>query len=320
MQATKEMLTEWKRLYLKTHTYPSTETYYSFLKRYVGDNGIEINQNTVDKFRENNMSYPASASLKTFCKFLFRKYSFPEDILNIRYDKSKQSARFPKSIPLTDVELLINNMESLKTKVLTRFIFECGLRLSESLSLLWQDINFSEWINNKNDYGKVTILKTKRGKFRTIPISPGLMQLMYSVSKLKTPAGVPTGNLIFDFGASNFITRPENSNEKNLYDYICYAENFYRGELYKISKLMLNRRISPHYLRHSRSQILLDRGFSLDSLKSFLGHVSIASTEVYAQASSEKVKRELMAYDILTRKNETAKQPITATAEEQKQV
>jgi site-specific recombinase XerD len=46
----------------------------------------------------------------------------------------------------------------------------------------------------------------------------------------------------------------------------------------------LNRRgISPHTLRHTKAMHLLQAGVPLITIKDFLGHVDVKSTEVYIQ-------------------------------------
>jgi integrase len=297
----KEEVDNWKRWYLSQgHTYPSTMTYYSFIKRYVGDEGIEITQKNVDHFRLSNMSCPCSGALKSFFYYLVRTNKSEDYILNIRFDRNKQTKRFPNSLTFIEVQKLIKNMCSLKTKILTIFIFELGLRLSEALKVKWEDFNWLEWISNKEDFGKVNLKNTKRGKFRVPPVKSELMQLLYNdtISSRKTQEGIPIGSVVFNFGIETYINRKDSNLEKNLYDYILYAENVYRKELYKVSLKVLGRRINPHILRHSKAQILIDNGMPIDSLKELLGHEKISSTEIYAQASPTKVKKDLLAYDI----------------------
>ena len=82
----KEWVEEYKKWWLSQgHTLTSTLMYVSVIRRYVGDKGIELNQKTVDKFRENHMNTVSSGALKSFFRFLVRKKQFDDDILNIRF-------------------------------------------------------------------------------------------------------------------------------------------------------------------------------------------------------------------------------------------
>lgn len=301
MRATLQQADLFMKWYLKQgHSYASAQEYYNNITRFIGRNnhqGKEINQKTVDAFRRKAMRTTTSGALKKFFYYLVRHHDFPEQILNIRFDRNKQTKQYPKSIPPKEVQIIINKMPSLKHKIMTLFIFELGLRISEALKIKWEDFNWSEWLDNKEEYGKVAIKNTKRGKFRTLPVKPKLMSILYNVAPTKSSAGIPLGHVVFDFGIEDYVKNKNNPAERNIYLYLHKSSCYYREMIYKITKEALNKRVSPHQLRHSKAQFLLDSGMPLDSLKFLLGHEKISSTEIYAQASSEKVKRDLMAYD-----------------------
>jgi len=56
--------------------------------------------------------------------------------------------------------------------------------------------------------------------------------------------------------------------------------------------------LSPHVLRHSRAMHLHDAGVPLPYIRDILGHVELATTEIYARASTEAKRKALEAvYD-----------------------
>ncbi len=55
----------------------------------------------------------------------------------------------------------------------------------------------------------------------------------------------------------------------------------------------LNRKVSPHSLRHTKGMHLLQSGVSLDMIRDFLGHVDVKTTQIYATANLEMKRQAL---------------------------
>ncbi len=80
---------------------------------------------------------------------------------------------------------------------------------------------------------------------------------------------------------------------------------YFRNSINKlINKLVLKIRIKypsnfkskyrPHSFRHSKATHLYNNGTPLLSMKEFLGHSSLASTEIYATPNSKKQRQEIL--------------------------
>lgn len=58
----------------------------------------------------------------------------------------------------------------------------------------------------------------------------------------------------------------------------------------------IKERITPHMLRHSIATHLLDKGMDIRRVQHFLGHTSIASTQIYTHIINGKQKEEIKRY------------------------
>src|SRR5258708_2912294 len=65
---------------------------------------------------------------------------------------------------------------------------------------------------------------------------------------------------------------------------------------------LLSKRVSPHTLRHTTATHLLRAGVDINTIRSWLGHVSLDTTQVYAEVDLEMKARALQQCDVGDRK------------------
>lgn len=305
---TPNIVEEWKRWFLtQKFSLDTLDMYYSFVKRYVGYK-VLINQKTIDRFREQHMNTVCSSALKSLLKFLVYKKDYPENLLTIRFERNKQTRKLPKTISPEEVQAIIDGFEARKDKLLTQTAYSLALRIEETIKIKWEDFNWSEWLNNKADYGKLKLKGTKGDKFRVLPVNPVLMKDLYECHELRTEVGIPIGNLVFgddkkfmEFMANRRETEKLTKDEidrRNKKHYLHVATQRYRDLLYKVSLKTIGQKVSPHVFRHSKAQWYMDRSVPIETLKDLLGHVSILTTQIYAQASPIKIKTDLQKVEV----------------------
>jgi site-specific recombinase XerD len=73
-----------------------------------------------------------------------------------------------------------------------------------------------------------------------------------------------------------------------------------RTKLRRVAKIAgLNRRVTPHMLRHTAATLLIDSGVDIRIVQRLLGHSSIATTEIYTHVSDLTLQTTLERANIL---------------------
>ena len=151
----------------------------------------------------------------------------------------------------------------LRDKAILAVVYSCGLRRNEAVHLDVKDVLF--------DKERLYVRKGKNYKERFVPIND------YNLRVLE--------NYIFD-------ARPEFHNYKqsealllsrlgNRMDGMSIANRLKAIVLATENKNIEKKQITLHTLRHSIATHLLQRQVPLESIKNFLGHSSLESTQIY---------------------------------------
>ena len=61
---------------------------------------------------------------------------------------------------------------------------------------------------------------------------------------------------------------------------------------------MANKRVSPHVIRHTTATHLLRAGVDINTIRAWLGHVSITTTNIYAEVDLEMKTKALARCEI----------------------
>ena len=226
---------------------------------------------------QNNLSHRSTAralsSVRSYCRWLEREgLGGCSAVFAVRMPKLPQS--LPRPMEESQVSALLsgaeNNMAAQKTMpwILARdvalftLLYGCGMRISEALSLTWQDM----------DGSAVTIIG-KGGKSRRLPLLPEVKEKIENYKQL-CPFAISNNAPIF-YSVTGKAMSPRMA-QKQM----------------QILRRALNlpEDATPHALRHSFATHILGQGGDLRSIQELLGHASLSTTQRYTDIDSEKLK------------------------------
>ena len=186
-------------------------------------------------------------AISSFLKFLDNE-NLAKQIKAPKVDK-----RLPKFITYDELNKLLENAENYRDKLIIKFLFYTGVRVSELTKIKKNDIIFEEGFVKV--YGK-------GGKERIVPIPKELLnELKDYVNKINTENIFPL--------SSRQVER--------IIKYI--AKN-----------AGISKKVTPHVLRHSLATTLLSKGVDIRYIQEILGHSSLNITQIYTHVVPNQLK------------------------------
>jgi integrase/recombinase XerD len=151
----------------------------------------------------------------------------------------------------------------LRDKAILTILYSCGLRRNEAVHLDLSDIFF--------DKERVFIRKGKNYKERYVPINRRNAEILEDYIYESRPEFYQS-NLSEALFINKNGTRMQGMSFANRLKAIVQATN---------NKDIVGKQITLHILRHSIATHLLQKEVPLESIKTFLGHSSLESTQIY---------------------------------------
>ena len=214
------------------------------------------------------------ASIKSFFGFLVRDGALPQNPSD-NLEAPKIGRSLPNPISEDEITRLLDSAaigkspESFRDKAMLEVLYATGMRVTEMISLDQEDINLSE--------GYVICIG-KGAKERLIPIHESATDALA---------------IYFDNGRPNLTV---NSREQAVF-VNKRGERLTRQGFWLILKDYAKRAgiqspVTPHTLRHSFATHMLQGGASLRQVQEFLGHSSIATTQIYTHLTNKHLRSE----------------------------
>lgn len=218
-------------------------------------------------------------TLRNFYKYLYKVKIVSKNIM-VNIDNMKVMKKLPNTLNIEEIDNLfdikLDNPFDYRTKAMLELMYGSGLRVSELVNLTLYSIDL---------YNNTIIIEGKGNKERIVPlgeVSKKYLELYLEKRSelIKRKNGVPDKLFLNNHGLP--ITR-------NGFNYL--INNILREK--KIDK-----KVTPHTLRHSFATHMLNNGANLRTIQELLGHTDIVTTRIYTHVSNEKIHENYDKYTI----------------------
>jgi integrase/recombinase XerD len=212
-----------------------------------------------------------AACLRSFYRHLRREGTIAHDpTAELRGPRRTQ--RLPAALTRGEVTKLLGEPHgtkplALRDRALLELMYACGLRASEATGIQLSDIDLEEGVLRARGKG---------AKERIVPIGASAISATRVYLQRGRPAlvGMRVQSRLLVNSRGGGLTR------QGLYKIV-------QGHARRAG---LERKMSPHTLRHTFATHLLAGGCDLRSLQEMLGHSDLATTQVYTHLSAERLK------------------------------
>ncbi|MGF7057031.1 site-specific tyrosine recombinase XerD [Brassicibacter mesophilus] len=211
------------------------------------------------------------ASLRCFYQYLLNEGMIGKDP-TINLQSPKQEKKLPSILTPKEVEILLEqpNLETskgIRDKAMLELLYAAGIRVSELIALNVSDVNLG--------MGYISCSRDTSNE-RVIPIGK------IAVNILSTYISEHRSSLIKDPKESSLFV---NYHGKKL-----TRQGFWKIVKSYTKKANINKKITPHTLRHSFAAHLLQNGADLKSVQEMLGHSDISTTQIYTLVTKNRIK------------------------------
>lgn len=221
-----------------------------------------------DEGREKSSQARMLSGIRSFFNYLLLndeiQTSPAEDI-----SAPKAGRTLPDVLTTDEIDRLISSIEvdtvkGLRDRAIVEVLYSCGLRVSELISLRTSDLFFGE--------GYIRVIG-KGDKQRLVPISD-LARERISLYLDERKAKRSNEEILFLNNRGHQLTR--------VMIFTILRQAALRAGI--------DKKISPHTLRHSFATHLLEGGAGIRQVQELLGHESILTTEIYTHLEAEHLR------------------------------
>jgi len=197
------------------------------------------------------------ASVRFLYKVTLRR---PKAVANLLLPKVPHP--LPDILSRTEVERVLDAVDSFKHRVILMTAYGAGMRIGEACALTTADIDSKRMV--------IHVRKAKRRRDRYVMLSPVLLNALREYWRQFRPSGAE----LFPGDKPNTLI----------------SHNAVRKALKQaLKKIGIKKRVTPHSLRHAFATHLLEDGADIRVIQELLGHGSIRSTARYTHVSTKLI-------------------------------
>ncbi len=211
------------------------------------------------------------SSLRGFYKYLFAEGRIKSDISDI-IEFPKTLRKLPDTLSIEEIFKIIEQPDSstcfgLRDRAMLETMYACGLRVSEVSTLKQRDI--------LTDAGIVRVFG-KGNKERIVPIGSSASSSIEEYCRDARPllSNLNSGDILFLNRNGRGLSRMGIWKILNKY----------------VEVAGITKNVHPHTFRHSFATRLLEGGADLRAAQEVLGHLDIATTQIYTHIDREFIK------------------------------
>ena len=181
--------------------------------------------------------------------------------------------KLPQTLSSADIQSLLNQPDAndplgARDQAMFELLYATGLRVSELVGLQIQEVNFQ---------GNYVIVKGKGSKVRAVPFGNYAREKLNSFMTEVRPRLLKgkTSPYIFTNRSGKPLSR----------------QGFWKLIRRYALVAGIDKRVTPHTLRHSFATHLLEGGADLRSVQMMLGHADISTTQIYTHVDGARLKK-----------------------------
>lgn len=214
-------------------------------------------------------------------KFYYEKVIYLPDFKIERIKRPRKAMLLPKVLSVEEVDRMLRATENLKHTTLLYALYGHGLRLNEVLHLRLEDILW--------DRNQLYIKAGKGKKDRYITMSQEFKLMLSTYAHEYKPQH-------WLFEGQDQVSQ---YSERSVQEVVKQAAQ----------KAKINKRVTPHTLRHCYATHLVDAGTQLPYIKELLGHKDIKTTMIYTHITTASIEKVVSPLDMLKRRPESYEKP-----------